>query len=205
MMDPYELLGVARTASDDEVKRAYREKAKKFHPDNFGDDEAAREMAEEKMKSINEAYDSIMNMRRNPNANNTQGSTGGYSAYSNSSFSEIRNLISANKIEDALKKLDQVPVQQRNAEWYFLTGSVQYKRGWFENAYTSFSTACRMDPANPEYRAALNQIQYSRGGFNPYRTSQGKSGECSTCDACCGLMCADSCCECMGGDLCACC
>lgn len=203
MRDPYEVLGVSRSATDDEIKRAYREMAKKFHPDNFGDDENAREMAEEKMKSINEAYDSIMNMRRNPNSANNANS-GGYSAYSNSNFSEIRNLISANKIEEALKMLDQVPIQQRNAEWYFLTGSVQFKRGWFENAYTSFSTACRMDPSNPEYRAALNQIQYSRGGFNPYRHSQ-RGSECSTCDACCGLMCADSCCECMGGDLCACC
>ena len=203
MRDPYEVLGVSKTATDDEIKRAYREKAKKFHPDNFADDANAREMAEEKMKDINEAYDSIMNMRRDPNAANNN--AGGYSAYSNSNFSEIRNLISANKIEDALKKLDQVPVQQRNAEWYFLIGSVQFKRGWFDNAYTSFSTACRMDPANPEYRAALNQIQYSRGGFNPYRHSGGRGTECSTCDACCGLMCADSCCECMGGDLCACC
>ena len=203
MRDPYEVLGVSKTATDDEIKRAYREKAKKFHPDNFADDENAREMAEEKMKDINEAYDTIMNLRRDPNSVGNNG--GGYSAYTNTNFSEIRNLISANKIEEALKKLDQVPVQQRNAEWYFLIGSVQFKRGWFDNAYTSFSTACRMDPANPEYRAALNQIQYSRGGFNPYRHSSSKSTECSTCDLCSGLICADCCCECMGGDLCACC
>lgn len=203
MRDPYEVLGVSKSATDDEIKRAYREKAKKFHPDNFADDENAREMAEEKMKDINEAYDTIMNLRRDPNSAGNNG--GGYSAYTNTNFSEIRNLISANKIEEALKKLDQVPVQQRNAEWYFLIGSVQFKRGWFDNAYTSFSTACRMDPANPEYRAALNQIQYSRGGFNPYRHSSSKSTECSTCDLCSGLICADCCCECMGGDLCACC
>lgn len=204
MKDPYEVLGVARTATDDEVKRAYREMAKKFHPDNFGTDENARTMAEEKMKEINEAYDSIMNMRRSGNSAGSGAYDGGYSGAGSSAFPEIRNLISANRIEEALKKLDEVPIQQRNAEWYFLSGSVQYKRGWFDNAYTSFSTACRMDPSNPEYRAALNQMQYSRGGFNPYRNSQGGM-ECSACDLCSGLICADCCCESMGGDLCACC
>ena len=76
MRDPYEVLGVSKTATDDEIKRAYREKAKKFHPDNFADDENAREMAEEKMKDINEAYDTIMNLRRDPNSAGNSG--GGY-------------------------------------------------------------------------------------------------------------------------------
>lgn len=55
--DPYAVLGVARSASKDEVTQAYRKLAKKYHPDlNPGDEEAAKRMAE-----VNAAYDSIMN------------------------------------------------------------------------------------------------------------------------------------------------
>lgn len=196
MKDPYEVLGVSRSASDAEIKSAYRNLAKKYHPDHFAGDENARELAEEKMKELNEAYDTIMNQRRSGNAS---------SAGSPSGFQEIRDLITANRLEEALSRLDNISIDQRNAEWYFLTGSVQYKRGWFENAYTNFATACRMDPANPEYREALNRIQYSRGGYNPYRTGGNSGSGCSTCDLCAGMVCCDTCCECMGGDLIGCC
>lgn len=55
--DPYEVLGVAKGAPLDEVKKAYRKKAREYHPDlHPGDDEAAR-----KMNEVNEAYDRIMN------------------------------------------------------------------------------------------------------------------------------------------------
>ena len=100
--------------------------------------------------------------------------------------------------------LDGVPPQSRDAEWYFLNGTVLYRRGWFDQAYTSFATACRMDPANPEYRNALAHAQRQSGSqYNPYRTYG--AGGMSTCDCCSNLICADCCCECMGGDLIPCC
>lgn len=196
MKDPYEVLGVGRNATEDEIKTAYRNLARKYHPDNYANNPLA-DIAEEKMKEINEAYDKIMDMRRNGT------SSGGYSSYKSTRFSDIRTVISQNRLDDAQIMLDTVEINERDAEWYFLNGSVQYKRGWFENAYTNFATACRMDPSNSEYRAALNQIQYSRRGGNPYRTSN--AGGCNTCDLCMGLWCADTCCECMGGDCIACC
>ena len=54
MTDPYRVLGVEPTASDDEIKRAYRELARKYHPDNYQNNPLA-DLAEEKMKEINEA------------------------------------------------------------------------------------------------------------------------------------------------------
>lgn len=198
MKDPFEVLGVSRNATDDEIKTAYRNLARKYHPDNYVNNPLA-DVAEEKMKEINEAYDRIMEMRRM----GKDGSTGGYSSYKSTRFSDIRTIISQNRLDEAQRMLDAVDISQRDAEWYFLNGSVQYKRGWFENAYTNFATACRMDPSNSEYRAALDQIQYARSGRNPYRSS--RSGGCDSCDICSGLLCADCCCECMGGDLIACC
>ncbi len=194
-------MGVSKNATDDEIKTAYRNLAKKYHPDNYSDNPLS-ELAEEKMEEINAAYDKIMNERKRKKSS----SKNGYSV--NSDFPNIRSLINSNRLEDAQAELDSIPVENRNAEWYFLNGSVLYKRGWYDNAYTCFSTAVRMEPNNPEYREAFNRINHQRTGYtnagNPYR-SNANMGGCSTCDMCQGLICADCCCECMGGDLIRCC
>jgi len=124
MKNPYEVLGVSKSATDDEIKNAYRELTRKYHPDNYVGNPLA-DIAEEKMKEINDAYDQIMNMRRKGK------DSGGYSAYKNSRFSDIRTVISQNRLDDAQRLLDMVEISERDAEWYFLNGSVQYKRGWF--------------------------------------------------------------------------
>ena len=202
MNDPYAVLGVSKNASDDEIKNAYRELARKYHPDNYSDNPLA-DLAGEKMKEINDAYDAIMAQRRNRKSSKSN-FEGYYSA--NSSFPEIRSLINQGRYEQAQELLDGVPVQSRNAEWYFLNGTTLYRRGWFDQAYTSFATASRMDPQNTEYRDALNNAKNQAGQrYNPYRSTYGSSGDCSACDVCQGLICADCCCECMGGDLIPCC
>ena len=192
MKNPYEILGVSRNDSDDKIKAAYRELAKKYHHDNYADNPLS-DLADEKMKEINEAYDSIMNERKG--GGHASGDTGGYSAYQNQSFSEIRLYIQRNELEKAQTMLDAVSINERNAEWYYLNGSVQYKRGWFDNAYTNFATAYRMNPSNPEYRAALNHINMQRSGSNPYRTGADMQG-CTPCDICQGLMCLNCLCNC---------
>ena len=201
MNDPYSVLGVPRDATDEQIKNAYRELARKYHPDNYVDNPLS-DLAGEKMKEINDAYDAIVNERRTGQSGST--ASGGYSA--GTGFPEVRTLINQNRLEQAQEVLDGVPPQSRNAEWYFLNGTVLYRRGWFEQAYTSFATASRMDPNNQEYRNALNnaQRQSSRQYSNPYRT-MGGGGDCNSCDICSSLICADCCCECMGGDLISCC
>lgn len=203
MRDPYEVLGVSKNATDDEIKNAYRELARKYHPDNYADNPLS-DLASEKMKEINEAYDSIMNMRRSGNSGSTNNQKGSYSG--NTKFPEVRSLINQGRLEQAQELLDGVPPQNRDAEWYFLNGTVLYRRGWFDQAYTSFATAVRMNPQNPEYRNAMNNAQRQSGAqYNPYRTYGTPTGGCNTCDVCNSLLCADCCCECMGGDLISCC
>ncbi len=202
MRDPYEVLGINKNATEEEVKAAYKELAKKYHPDNYNDNPLS-DLAEEKMKEINEAYDAIMARKRGRGSSRQSGYQGGRT----SEFADIANLINSNRLEEAQELLDGVDISKRNAEWYYLNGSVLYKRGWFDDAYASFSTACRMDPSNPEYRATFERINNQRrGGFGTggYRTTN-TTGGCTGCDMCSSLICADCCCECMGGDLVPCC
>ena len=204
MSDPYEVLGIQPSATDEEVKTAYREMARKYHPDNYSNNPLS-DLAQEKMQEINEAYDTIIRQRRqNGGAAGPQSAPGAGRGASSSRFSDIRNMISSNRVMDAETLLDGVPVQTRDAEWYFLKGTVLYKKGWLEDAFNNVSTACRMDPSNQEYRVALNQMNMQRqsGG---YRTSGQQTRGCTGCDVCQGLICADCCCECMGGDLIRCC
>ena len=197
MENPYRVLGVAETASDEQIKDVYRALSKKYHPD-LNSEGISREEAERKMAEINAAYDEIMRSRR-------QGGSQGYSYNYNSSsqFATIRSLINQRRIAQAEELLDGVVQNERNAEWHFLKASVLYSKGWFNDAYNHFETAVRMDPQNREYAAAFNQMQQRRnGGYSAggYHTSQG-ANECNTCNTCSNLICCDCCCECMGGDL----
>ena len=217
MADPYKVLGVSPGATDEEIKEAYRTLAKKYHPDQYGDS-PLKELADEKMKEINEAYDTIVNERKAGKSGGGYGSraaqqgqsyAGGYN-YVNTDgggFNDVRKLIMAGRIADAEQILNGVPAQSRNAEWYFLKGSVLYRRGWLEEAREHFTRACQMDPGNAEYTAALNQATNQRsgvyGGYSPNMRQNG--GSCNSCDICSNLILADCCCECMGGDLIRCC
>ena len=152
MTDPYKVLGVSPNATDEQVKAAYRELAKKYHPDNYAGNPLS-DLAEEKMQEINQAYDTIVNQRRG--GGQPQGGYGsGGSYYSGTSqFSDIRRMINAGRLAEAQELLDGVSAGSRDAEWYFLKGSIYYSRGWLDDALQSFQKACTMNPQNQEYAA----------------------------------------------------
>ena len=221
MPAPYKILEISPNATDDEVKEAYRKMAKKYHPDNYAGSPLA-DLANEKMKEVNEAYDQILNERKQARSagsnsgsagNTSSSSSGGYRygygyggsagrASGSSNFNDVRNLINSGRIADAEQILNGVPQDRRNAEWHFLKGAVSAKRGWYDDAFRYVSTAVQMDPNNAEYRMLYNQLNNSRngayGGYNPNMHVQQRG--CTGCDVCSGLLCADCCCECFGGD-----
>lgn len=213
MSDPYKVLGVSPNATDDEIKSAYRELAKKYHPDNYSGSPIA-DLASEKMKEVNEAYDAVVAERKQrkaggyapPAGGRTAGNAGYQPPPGGSSFNDVRSYVMSGRVSDAEQILDGVPHTGRNAEWYFLKGTVLYKRGWLEEAFNNYSRACQMEPQNMEYRAALNQLNNQRSGaFGGYNPNVQPAAGCNACNCCSNLICADCCCECMGGDLIPCC
>lgn len=197
--DPYVILGVQRSATEAEVKAAYKELVKKYHPDQYNDN-PLQGVASEKMAEINQAYDEIINNIRYGEAASRQ------STSTNFNSSEVRYLIQSGNITEADNILSRVDPAMRDAEWYFLKGSICYKRGWFNEAYDNFSRANSINPNNAEYAAALQQLGSQRSGqMNGMPGGYYQNRNQDACNCCCDLICLDSCCECMGGDLIPCC
>ncbi len=105
MTDPYQVLGVQPSATDEEVKAAYRELAKKYHPDHYNDNPLS-DLAQEKMQEINEAYDAIIRMRRQ---GGPAPGRGPFPGGGTSRFMDIRNLIRTGRVMDAETLLDGIP------------------------------------------------------------------------------------------------
>lgn len=195
MNDPYSVLGVSPSASDDEIKKAYRDLARKYHPDNYQNNPLA-DLAEEKMKEINEAYDTITKSRSgqgsysNSTAYQSQ-RQGGYQYQQSyqrtdttSIFAQVRQQINLGNLVGAEELLRQAP--QRTAEWHFLSGHIAYQKGWLDEATQHFRTACSMEPTNAEYRQALSMMQqgnsYRPNGFQ-------KTTDCGGVDPCTAYLC----------------
>lgn len=197
MKNPYEVLGVTSSASMDEIKRAYRDKARRYSEDQA------------KMNELNDAYDFIINNLSGSRTDNSYADTGfgaNVAGGQTSEFGDIRAKLNGGRIDDAETLLDGIPYQRRNAEWYYLKGTIQHRRGWLESALESFRKAREMEPGNSEYEAAFNQLEReSKGNFRKNKQNDDNDGCCSPCNICSSLMCADCCCECMGGDLIRCC
>lgn len=215
MTDPYKVLGVSPDASDEEIKKAYRALARKYHPDKYRDSDLA-DLASEKMKDINAAYEEIQNMRKNGGSyqggagNGAGNGAGGYNYAGNNSstgnpkYNAIRRFINSGNIAAAENELMSFHEGDRTAEWNFLYGCVLVKKSQFVDAQRYFDIACSMNPYNNEYRAARENLRRRANGYGGGYTTTARGG-CSACDVCTGLMCADCCCECCGGDLISCC
>ena len=208
MNDPYIILGVSPNATDEEIKNAYREKARKYQEDNYTGGPLA-DIAAKKMQELDDAYDEIIARRRSGSSYHASSSyssnTYSQNSYTPPTYAEIREKIRRNDLDSAQVMLDNIPETSRIAEWFFLQGMIQQKKGWANAAYENYERAYRMDSSNPEYVRAFQGMNSQRNGG--YRTSNGRraDSECSFCNICQGLICADCCCECMGGDLIPCC
>jgi tetratricopeptide (TPR) repeat protein len=210
MKDPYSILGVSVGASDEEVKNAYRNLARKYHPDNYDDSNPLKELAKEKMQEINAAYDEIQRDRSSGASSGAQGGyNGGSYGYTSGNaqgiYATIRQRINERKYREAEELLNSVSDFDRTADWHFLNSVCLMHRGKSADAMRELELACSMDPANLEYQRAKEMFNtagsrygstyYGEGGRR-YRSSQDEA-----CDCCMNLICLDCLCECCGADL----
>lgn len=197
MEDPYKVLGVSPSASEEEITLAYRKLAKKYHPDlNTGD-----KSAEQKMRQINAAYEQIKTQKTGgasyerpdgsygPQRHDQPGEGrayrgddpfggfgfggfgdffGGWQESGSPAMRQIRMCIQAQQYQDALRRLSQI--QDRNAEWYYLSAIANAGIGNRVTALNHAKEAARMEPGNAEYQHLLDQFQ--QGSFTYRRTGQ---------------------------------
>lgn len=194
MKNPYEILGISPSATNEEVRSAYRALAKKYHPDNYVDSPVA-DLAEEKMKDINWAYDEILKIRANSqNSNNQEKSntSGGFYSNSSSMYGKVRVMINNGDIDGAEKILNEAKKDERNAEWYFLKSCVLTRRGYYFDAIKFVDKACSMDPGNQEYQMMRDNLRAQSHSYGNQPHSN--AGGCNMCDVCSALVCLDCLC-----------
>lgn len=208
-MNPYEVLGVREGASEEEIKRAYKELVKKYHPDRHQNNPLS-ELAEEKLQEINEAYDMLMknfnsgasnyNYGYGGGAGNSGGSDysgGGYSG-TPANYQQVRQYIDRGNLRGAEQILNST--SDRSAEWFFLSGMLSYRKGWYDDARNKLQTATSMAPNNAEYNQAYARILNMGGQFQNQAMGRGFGGS-RTDDMCCQALqcyiCADCCIDCI--------
>ncbi len=159
MSDPYKVLGVQPGASQEEISKAYKKLAKKYHPDLHPNDKNA----EAKMREINDAY----NLLRSGKAQSNTGS-GDYYKYSsgNEVYAAIRRCLQMRGFYDALRLLDSI--QNKDAEWYYLASIAHMGLGNKTTAMNYINRAVSMEPDNIEYRQAFEQMS-SLGAYYSQR------------------------------------
>lgn len=212
-MDPYKVLGVSYNASEEEIKKAYRNLSRKYHPDvNVGNPN--QKEYEEKFKEVQQAYNMIMDQKQGKGqvqqaygddfwgfgGQGFGGQRAGYQQGETKDEQYMRsaaNYIQNGYYREGLNVLEQV--QDRNGQWYYYSAFANYKVGNNAIAIDHARTACALEPDNYYYANLLNQLQggetryqqrSSQYGGNPSMAGSNYCGQiCGTClvmNLCCG-------------------
>ncbi len=174
MTDPYQVLGISRGASDEEIKKAYRSLSRKYHPDaNVNNPNKAA--AEERFKQVQQAYDQIMKEKQQGTGydgaygGNAYGDFGGFGSYysgrntyqeENSRLQAAANYIRNGYYREAMNVLNDIPFSERNGRWYYYSAVVNQRVGNTATALEHIRRAVELEPSNIQYRQFQQNLEY---------------------------------------------
>ncbi len=180
MTDPYQILGVSRDASKEEIKKAYRSLSKKYHPDaNINNPN--KKQYEEKFKEIQQAYQTIMKQK-----NGGGSSYGAYSQYQqrqyNPNFGQeddvhlraALNYFNNGYYKEARNVLDGI--ENRTSKWYYYSANVNYKLGNNIKALEEANIALQMEPNNIQYQRLVDMLENRGTWYRNQQTTYGYPG-----------------------------
>lgn len=218
MTDPYQVLGISRSASDEEIKKAYRTLSRRYHPD-ANVNNPNKEQAEERFKQVQQAYDQIMKERQQGAAGGYSGQTGGGRSqqgpfggfsgtyyYGNNTYRSASreqspkmqaalSYLRSQSYAEALHVLNDIPFAERAGRWYYYSAVANQGLGNTATALEHISRAVALEPSNMEYRQFQQSMQY--GGT--WYTNMGSAYErpySSYSNFCMSLLCMQLLCSC---------
>lgn len=205
-MDPYEILGIPRNATDQEIKKAYRALSRKYHPDANVDKPNAKAY-EEKFKQIQQAYQTIMDERHNGGTQQTY--DGGFHTRNRAAWSgdensvhlqAAANFIRNRRFTEALRILDGI--QNRNAAWYYTAAVAHSGNGNNATALQYARKASELEPNNYEYQRLVQQLESPGFSYQSMRQPYAGNGwdnsgclRCCAANACLNVL-LQCCCNC---------
>lgn len=197
MRDPYEILGVQRNATEEEIKKAYKALSRKYHPDaNINNPNQAA--AEEKFKQIQQAYQQIMKERTegysyqagyggstysgNGYGGNPYGGFGGFGGFGGTQtgyeddghLRAAGNYIRSGYYKEARTVLDNMPESGRSSRWYYYSALAHAGLGNQVAALDHARKAASMEPGNADYNNLVYQFE---NGGTWYRQRQYTYGQ----------------------------
>ena len=182
--NPYDILGVSRDASPDEVKKAYRKKAREAHPDLNPDDPTAAE----RMNKVNEAYDRIMNPEKYAREDARRRAAAYGAPYSPGYGRPGAGPQQPGRYQEALSALEKVVRSGRNARWHYLMALASHGAGQLTAALGHIRRARQMDPANTDYLTAERSFTQRAAAYQQQGESKGFSmGFLDPTNLCCCL------------------
>ena len=204
MTDPYKVLGVSPSATDDEIKKAYRNLSRRYHPDTNMNN-PNKDKAEEMFKLVQQAYEQIMEERTN-GTSGSQSSYGGYSYGSGGGFKDnhaygddpeaarmraAASFIQSMHFKEATVVLNSILAANRTAHWYYLSAVANYGMNNNLTAMEHAQRAVNMDPSNMNYRSLLEQLQYGSAWYRSGQTFYGApfTGMTCNCSRICTILC----------------
>ncbi len=209
MTDPYSVLGIPRGASDEEIKKAYRNLSRKYHPDaNINNPN--KDQAEARFKEVQQAYQQIMQEReygdsdsyggfgnfRGFNAQYQQAASGGAETEEDLHMKAAANFINSRHYREALNLLNGI--RERNARWYYYSALANSGIGNNAIGLQHAQEACRLEPGNLQYQFLVQRFESGGTWYHqqqgPYQTTFSGGGDWCTklcianiiCNMCCG-------------------